>query len=158
VPLTTYRVVLDTNVLLRGLINSHSASGRILALCEDRKLVPVLSKSVLAEYRYILKDPKIVARCPELEPRKVDVTLARLIFVGDVIRSIKVRFVYPRDPQDAKFIELAIAANATHLVSSDGDILDLPGGHGEASKRFRQRLPTIVVLDPPDFLRRFNDT
>jgi hypothetical protein len=72
---------------LRGLINSNSASGLVLAACEARRVIPALSKPVLAEYRYILKDPKIVSRYPELESRKVDVALARLTFVGDRISA-----------------------------------------------------------------------
>ena len=63
-PLTPYRVVLDTNVLLRGIINPRSTSGRILWACDQRRVVPVLSKPVLAEYRFILTDPKLVARYP----------------------------------------------------------------------------------------------
>jgi len=116
----------------------------------------VLSKPVQQEYRYILTDPNIVDRYPQLEARKVEVALARLSFVSDVIRPIKARFVYFRDPKDAKLIELAIGGDATHLLTYDSDLLDLPAGHDEASKRFRQRLPNIEVLKPEEFLNWFD--
>ena len=148
-----HRVVIDTNVVLRGLINPNSVSGRILDLCDRRHVVPVLSKEVVTEYRYILTDPKIVNRYPQLEARKVEVALTRFRFVADVVQ-VRARFAYPRDPKDSKLLELAIDTHATHLLKSDADLLDLPVGHGEASRRFRQRLPTLHVVQPAEFLHR----
>jgi uncharacterized protein len=142
------RVVLDTNVLIRGLINSRSPSGRILRACEQRRVIPLLSKAVLAEYRAVLTYREVVERYPELEDRRIRIVLERLTYVGDVIGLVK-RFSFPRDPKDAKFIELCIAGSATHLVTTDKDLLDLARGRGEAAKRLRQRLPGLAVM-PPD--------
>jgi predicted nucleic acid-binding protein len=63
-----YRVVLDTNIMVRGLINVQSDSGRILRACEQRKAIPLLSKEVVSEYRLILSDPTITSKYPELQP------------------------------------------------------------------------------------------
>lgn len=41
------RVVLDTNVVIRGLANPGSIAGKILQLCEQRTLVLLLSLPVL---------------------------------------------------------------------------------------------------------------
>ncbi len=50
-------------------------------------------------------------------------------------------------------IELAIAAKATDIVSSDKDLLSLPTGRDDAAKRFRQRLRGLRVLQPGQFVR-----
>ena len=76
-PTSPARVVLDTNVVLRGLLNAHSASGRVLKAVEKRAVIQVLSKPLLAEYRAVLSDPAVVDRFPELTPERVEVALRR---------------------------------------------------------------------------------
>jgi predicted nucleic acid-binding protein len=49
-------------------------------------------------------------------------------------------------------IELAISGKATDIVSADNDLLSLPTGHGDASKRLRQRLPNLRIVSPSEFL------
>ena len=148
-----YRVVLDTNVVLRGLLNMSSASGRILDACDRRRVVVLLSKPLLAEYRAVLTDLHIVARYPELTVKTVDIALRRLRYVGDTLRSINVRFQLERDPKDEMLIELALSGHATHLISYDRDILSLRTGHGDAARHLRQRLPRFQIAYPSDFLR-----
>lgn len=53
-----------------------------------------------------------------------------------------------RDPKDEPYLNLAIAAKATYLVSRDRDLLDLM-----ADPTFRQRHPDLLILDPVEFLR-----
>jgi putative PIN family toxin of toxin-antitoxin system len=150
---TSYRVVLDTNVVLRALVSGDSPAARILGAAESRAFVTLLSRPVLAEYRAALTDAETVERFPSLSRRRVDLTLARLRFISDYLRDPRTRFSYPRDPRDAKFIELAIAGRATHIISGDRDLLALPNGRGEASRRFRQRLPRVSVMTPNEFWR-----
>ena len=153
-PILPFRVILDTNIIVRGLINRRSDSGRILLACEDRRIVALLSRALLAEYRYVLADADLVARYPELEPKKVEIALERLAYVADVLKTVQARFHYPRDPGDEKLLGLAIAGGATHLITTDRDFLDLPAGRGDAARRFRQRLPQLAVLLPEDFIHR----
>jgi putative PIN family toxin of toxin-antitoxin system len=129
----TIRVVLDTNVVLRGLLNEKSASGRILAVGESRRIVPVLSRELMAEYRAILNDPEVVGRYARLEARRVKVALERLAYVADIGRQRGRRFVFDRDPKDSKLIDLAISGAATHRLSTDADLLDL--GMGRVRRR-----------------------
>lgn len=154
-PLLPQRVVLDTNILVRGLINRRCDSGRILHACEKRRIVALLSKALLSEYRFILNDPDLVTRYPELEATKVKTAVERLMYVGEVLPIVRARFEYFRDQKDEKLIALAISGQATHLITTDRDLLDLPQGSDEATKRFRQRLPNIEVLSPDQFVGRY---
>jgi putative PIN family toxin of toxin-antitoxin system len=148
------RVVLDTNVLLAGLVSESPASQRVVDALSTRKAIPLLSRPVLGEYHAVLLDPAILARFPALTPRRVAMALHKLRYVADEYRVIRVTFEFPRDPKDAMFLELAIAGEATHIVTLDPDLLSLPGGRGDASKRFRQRLGNVEVLRPGEFLDR----
>ena len=156
-PPSDYRVVLDTNILVRAFINIRSDSGRILKACEQRRVVPLLSDPVLDEYRFILRHPNLLSRYPQLDQPTVAVALERLAYVSDVYRRVRTRFPYPRDPKDSHLIELAIAGGATHLISTDEDLLTLPRGRDDAAKRFRQRLPNVVVVQPGEFIQRYRN-
>jgi predicted nucleic acid-binding protein len=81
--------------------------------------------------------------------------LHRFRYVADEFTTGRVKFAFPRDPKDAMFVELAIAGGATHVVTLDPDLLSLPRGRTEASKRFRQRLRGVEVLRPGPFLDRY---
>jgi putative PIN family toxin of toxin-antitoxin system len=146
-------VILDTNVVLSGLVSEAGASGRVLSAAEDRRVIPLVSNPVLDEYRAVLLHPDIAARYPNLNARRVEMALHRLSYLGDYLRSLRVQFDLPRDPRDAKFIELAIAGGASHIISFDGDLLSLPTTRTDAGKRFRQRLPHVQVLEPGQFIQ-----
>lgn len=147
------RVVLDTNILLRGLASERSDAAKILDAAETRGFTMLLSRPVVAEYRAVLLDPKIRARFPRLTPDHVELTLARLAYLGELVRDIRVRFSLPRDPRDERFLALAIAGAASHIITGDPDLLDLSTGHDDAAKRFRQRAPAVKILDPAAFVR-----
>ena len=157
-PERLFRIVLDTNTLLRGLVSASSASARIRRAAERRLFVPLLSKPVLDEYRAVLSDEVLIRRFPEITAEIVEVTIRRLRFVSDYIRTPNVEFEYPRDAADEKFLELAIALKATHLVSLDKDLLSLSASRSDAGKRFRQRLPSTKILAPTEFIERYAGT
>ena len=57
-------------------------------------------------------------------------------------------YALPRDPNDEPYLNVAIAANATFLVSRDLDLLDLM-----QDATFRQQFPSLTILDPVAFLQ-----
>jgi putative PIN family toxin of toxin-antitoxin system len=144
--------VLDTNVLLAGLVSKSSASHKVVDSLQARKAVPLLSAPVLAEYRAVLLHPDIRAKFADLTARRVELALHRLRYIGDVYPNILVRFELERDPRDAMFVELAIAGEATHLITMDADLLSLPTARTDAAKRFRRRLPRLIVQTPQSFI------
>lgn len=156
-PPNDLRVVLDTNILVRAFINLGSNAGRIVRACEQRRVVVLLSKAVLDEYRYVLREPYVLSRYPQLDRPEIGVALERLRYVGDMYRRVRARFPYPRDPKDSHLIELAITGGATHLITTDNDLLTLPAGRDDAAKRFRQRLPHLTSLKPDAFVRLHGD-
>jgi predicted nucleic acid-binding protein len=102
----------------------------------------------------VLTGPELGQRFPAVSRDRVELILARLRFVADHVRASRVHFDFPRDPKDEKFIELAIAGRATHIVTTDHDLLDLADRQDDASKRFRQRLPRAAVITPAEFVNR----
>jgi len=153
-PGSSFRLVLDTNVLLSGLVSKSSASQKIVDALTQRKIIPLVSKQVIAEYRTILLHPAILGRFENLTPRRIALALHKLRYIADEYQTVRVKFEFERDPRDAIFIELAIAGSATHIVTLDSDLLSLPTSRTDAGKRFRQRLAGVEVLRPGEFIER----
>ena len=133
------RVVLDTNVLLRALMNRASRSREIVVACEARAAIAVLSKPLIDEYRRVLVHLR--THDESITTFEIQSLLRRLRYFGDYQRKIRASFPFARDPTDAKLIELAIDAQATHIITYDADLLSLP----RSPKRGRQAVPTATT-------------
>lgn len=155
-PSTHYRLILDTNIIVRAFINLHSASGQILRACQERRVVPLLSRPVLAEYRSVLRRPSLLRKYPELQHPQVKDSIERILFVSEYYRKVGVHFSFSRDPKDEPFLELAIAASATHVITTDDDMLSLSNRRDESAKRFRQRVATRIQR-PEEFIAAYPD-
>ncbi len=149
------RLVLDTNVLLAGLVSKSSASQKVVDSLTTRKAVVLLSPPVLAEYRAVLLHPATLERFAHLTRRRIEQALHRLRYISDEYRVVRANFELPRNPRDAMFLELAITGKATHLITMDDDLLTLPTARTDAGKRFRQRLPRLTVQSPQAFIEQW---
>ncbi len=117
------RVVLDTVVFVRALINPKGRWGRLLFGHAD-KYVIVLSPEIVKEILEVINRPELHRRFPEMaELPRLDLVLSKLE-EADVVEPLE-RLEVCRDPQDNKFFECAVAARADYIVSEDRDILDV---------------------------------
>jgi putative PIN family toxin of toxin-antitoxin system len=114
-----FKLVVDTNVLVRGLANSNSSSGRLLRLCEKRDVSLLLSRPVTLEYREVLARDELTQRHPAITAEVVGLVIERLRYFAELIDPVRAHFEYDRDADDECFIELAIAGGATHIVTHD---------------------------------------
>jgi putative PIN family toxin of toxin-antitoxin system len=127
------RVVLDTNVVVSGLLDQKGAPAAILDAATSKQFRCYISESLLDEYREVLTRDYL-----GLDQRRT----AR--FIGD-FREIAI-FVVPRkkvkiarDPDDDRVMECALEAGADFIVTEN--IRDFPAQfHG------------IRVVTPRDFL------
>src|SRR2546430_2292187 len=107
-PLSSLRVVIDTNTRLRGLAKPHAASGQVISNVETRNLLLLTSDRVVDEYRLILTDTEIIGRHPTITVGSVEATIRGLVYVSEYFRALRTAFDFPRDPKDEKFLALAI--------------------------------------------------
>src|SRR5215468_4592635 len=133
------RVVFDCNVLLVAAAKERSAAAACLWLARSGYVRLFLSKDVLEEVEDVLNRPKIRQAFNTLTDELVSSFLERLREVGEFVRSVPMRFAYPRDKDDEQYINLAGAVDAHYLLSLDKDLLDLNNGHSVECKEFRQR-------------------
>ena len=123
------RVVFDTVVFVRALINPHGLWGRLIfGHSEDYHLI--LSQPVIEEILEVIDRPVLKSKYRLLEVGGIQSVLD-IITQAEVVEASNVPHV-SRDPKDDKFLATARAAEANYLVSEDTDLLDLREHEGIA--------------------------
>ena len=120
------KVVLDTNVLLSGLMLPESVPGRIVRAWRAAQFELVLSKPMLDEIGRVLAYPKIERRL-KWDQETISRFLLLLQFKADVVDISLATVEVPRDPQDVPVLATLVAGGADYLVTGDKDLLTL--GH-----------------------------
>jgi hypothetical protein len=117
------RVVLDTVIFVRALINPHGKWGRLLFELSDRYVI-VLSPEIIKEILSVLYRPSLRQRFPDMaEPARLKRILATLE-EAEVVEPTE-NLSLCRDPHDDKFFECAVEGRSQYIVSEDRDILDV---------------------------------
>ena len=116
------RVVFDTVVLVRGVINPLGSCGHVLHERRDR-YQPVVSASIVTEYLTVLQRPTIVRKYGSPEPDALRPVLD-LIASAIVVQPAAIPQIC-RDPKDDAYLATATAGSADYLVSEDNDLLAL---------------------------------
>jgi putative PIN family toxin of toxin-antitoxin system len=144
----TNRAVFDCMIFLQAVANESSPAYACFRLVEEGKVTLFVSAEVLAEVKEVLTRTKLQARFPHLTPERVELFLEKVRATATLIDEVQKSFTYNRDPDDEPYINLAIAARATHLVSRDKGLLDLAN-----DPDFGRLCPWLTVLDPVAFLQ-----
>jgi putative PIN family toxin of toxin-antitoxin system len=152
------RVVFDCNVLLQAAAREKSAAARCLNLAESGLIQICVSREVLAEAEDVLNRPEMRARFPDLSDEIVGAFLKRLQKLSVLVRLVPKEFSYSRDEDDEPYINLAVAAGATFILSRDKDLLDLMTGYTNECKEFRQRFRSLSVVEPAEFLKLIEES
>jgi predicted nucleic acid-binding protein len=83
-----------------------------------------------------------------------DAFAAMLIAHATTVDYVPHVFDFERDPDDAHYVDLAVAVNARLIVSRDNDLLSLNDKSTAEGKDFRARFPEILILTPRELLSR----
>lgn len=118
------RVVVDTNILLSGLMFPNSIPGKIMQAWRENRFELVLSQFQLDEIGRVLAYPKIQKR---LRWDEAEITqflkqlFMRSIYLGDIATVAEV----PADANDNLILSAYLIGQAQYLVTGDKGILDL---------------------------------
>ena len=82
----------------------------------------------------------------------------RTTFIADIrlkaicLQNVPEEYHFERDPKDERYINLAIAARASYIVSRDTDLLNLMKLNSETALDFQRRFPLLRIITPADLL------
>ncbi|MBI4872924.1 MAG: putative toxin-antitoxin system toxin component, PIN family [Candidatus Riflebacteria bacterium] len=120
------RAVLDANVVASSLIQPKGASGRTLQRflsVGDFQLIT--AEALLEEARKCIFYPRVRKRIRSTD-EEIDTFLTALAVLSDVVEvTLYDLTAVPRDPDDSKYLAVALEGMATHVVSGDRDLLDM---------------------------------
>jgi putative PIN family toxin of toxin-antitoxin system len=139
--------VFDCVVYVQAALNAQGPAAACLTLVEDDQVELFASSAILAEIRETLSQKKIRDKFPHLTDERVELFLQHIGDLALLIQDVPSVFSLPRDPDDAVYVDLALASNAGYLVSRDKDLLDLMN-----DSAFCKQYPNLTVLDPVQFL------
>jgi putative PIN family toxin of toxin-antitoxin system len=128
------KIVLDTNVLVAGLLSPFGPCGEIVRMVSSGELTLCVDALILAEYSEVLYRSKF-----GFDKDKVAALLDHIEHRGQTVASSPLPHSLP-DPDDEPFLKVAVAGKAVCLVTGNAS-------HFPAKLRQGRK-----VLSPSEFL------
>ena len=130
------KIVLDTNVLVAGLLSPFGPCGSIVRMVASGHLTLCIDARILSEYREVLGRPKF-----SFNHEKVAAILDYIEHHGWVVASAPLSLPL-RNPDDEPFLEIAFSGGADYLVT--GNSAHFPS----------ESCQGVKMVSPADFLKR----
>jgi uncharacterized protein len=131
------KIVLDTNVIVSGLLNSKGNPAAVLDLALSGAVQVCHDARILTEYSEVLARPRF-----RFDPQRVREVLTKLESDGLAISAPLAAFGLP-DPDDEPFLDVALAAATDYLVT--GNLADYPP----------EKCQGMQVLTPASFMAQW---
>ena len=131
------RIVLDTNVLVSGLLSPFGPSGELARLVSSGVVTLCLDARIFSEYGQVLARPRF-----GFDEDSVAALLDYLDFASETVAAepLQARLL---DPDDEPFLEVALACGADCLVT--GNLAHFPD----------EECAGMAVLSPAEFADRY---
>jgi uncharacterized protein len=119
------RIVIDTNVIVSGILSRKGAPAELLNAWRERRFLLLSSSTIVAEVRTVPQYPRIYNKY-HLSDDDIEQTIAllehdALLVAGDTNVAGSVL----DDPKDEMFLACALDGQADVVVSGDHHLLDL---------------------------------
>ena len=134
------RAVVDTNILISGVIKPERATGEILRRLRDGEFVLLYTEPLLAELAEVINRPRIRQKYG-LGSDDIETVLALILLRGEPIDPTR-RVEICRDPKDNMILEAAVAGQADMITRGDFDLLSL------------REFAGMPIISPAEFLQR----
>lgn len=135
--MTRERVVLDTNVLISGLLSTTSTPARAVDRAASHGQI-LASVATLRELMTKLLSPRFDPYVPRERRDALLLRLAPLVEIVEILQPVQAC----RDRDDDKFLEVGVNGRADVIVSGDRDLLALDPFRG------------IAILTPAAYVER----
>ncbi len=133
------RVILDTSVIVSGLISPHSPPAKVVALWQQGTIQLLYSAEIFAELQDVLHRQWLQQRLAH-RPNRIPDFLTSVVILGEIISGELDVSGQVRDPNDEMFLICAALGSADYLISGDKDLLTLG------------RFGSTQIVSPADFL------
>ena len=134
-------IVLDTNVLISAAFGiENTTPDQIHRALRKQEYILVTSPEILQEVEEVLNREKII-QITKMTKAEIKKFLQDLIDIAFIVSGNVAVQVVQKDPDDDKFIAVAIEGKADYIVSGDKPLLNIKEYMG------------IKIISPKDFMR-----
>ena len=130
------KIVLDTNVLVSGLLSPFSSPADILRLVLSNQLQLCVDARILTEYLEVLHRPKF-----QFDRGRVEILMDYIHKIAVLVNSTPHANTMS-DPDDIPFLEVAVSGGAEYLVT--GNIRHFPAKYGN-----------VQIITPAELMDRY---
>ena len=127
------KVVVDTNVIVSGLLSPFGPPGKIVQMITIGDLILCLDARIILEYKEVLSRKKF-----DFNQSQVGIFLDQIEFKGEIISSKLLEIKLP-DRNDEMFLEVALAGKAKYLIT--GNIKHFPAN----------KYKGVKIINPTNF-------
>lgn len=118
--MTKLRVVIDTNILISGLMSVNSLPQQVFDYATSQAIL-LISDEVQSEIENVISRPKLQKYITLERRTKFLSELSQQVERVTINQQIRAC----RDPKDDKFLDLAVCGEANYIITGDTDLLDL---------------------------------
>jgi putative PIN family toxin of toxin-antitoxin system len=133
------RAVVDTNVIVSGILTPNGPPGRITQMVISGELLLLVDARTISEYARVLRRPEL-----DLRTSDVDAFFDQVMRLGVIVATSPLPDRLPH-ADDEPFLEIAVAAGAEYLVT---------GNTAHFPKRLRQG---VAVVSPREFIEAYRE-
>lgn len=136
------RAVLDTNILVSGLLAQFGASHAIIERLRAGGLLLIVSAELVREYESVMSRP-FIARRSGYTQAEIRAYLDGVIRSAESIALLDASPIAIRDVNDSQVLETALAGRADFLMTGDEDLLAIED---------HPALGLLTIIKPRPFL------
>jgi len=136
------RVVLDTNVLISGILWDGKPA-EIIRKAENEEIKVIISDQILEELEGVLKRPYFKKNFENMDKRIREIQIKLIKIFEGPIEPDEDLGVIEKDQSDNRILECAVEGEAEFVISRDGHLLEL------------EEFKNIEILEPSDFLEQY---
>ena len=118
--MTKLRLVIDTNILISGLMSVNSLPQQVFDYATSQAIL-LMSDEVQSEIENVISRPKLQKYITLERRTKFLSELSQQVERVTINQQIRAC----RDPKDDKFLDLAVCGEANYIITGDTDLLDL---------------------------------
>lgn len=112
------RVVIDTNVLISAILKDRDPEAVILYVVANADIEWMVSPKILNEYKAVLRREKFGL------PKDIVLRWSEILETFTTSTDVNIDIEFPRDRNDAIFLECALSTDANFLITGDKDFAD----------------------------------
>ena len=137
------QVVIDTNILVSSLLKANSLPDQVVSLWRSGKIELLISPDILVEVTRVLKYGRISKKVSQEEAKRFINLLETLATVVTPKEEVT---VVEDDPDDDKFLSLALECGAKYIISGDTHLLRI---ESYQDVRIISAAQFLEVISPP---------